>query len=106
MPERHSLKRTATARPGPLLVLVRPLGGEERVMAKNAQLKRALDKIEALEQQVRALREELAVTDKLLEARDALIRAIPPCEAHGDQCVSHALEWVSKVKTLAKIIAA
>ena len=40
------------------------------------------------------LREELDVTDKLLAARDALLRSIPACAAHGDQCVPHAMEWV------------
>ena len=42
----------------------------------------------------RQLREELDVTDKLLATRDALLRTIPACEAHGDQCVPHAEAWV------------
>lgn len=40
------------------------------------------------------LREELDVTDKLLATRDALLRSIPECEHHGDQCVPHATAWV------------
>ena len=41
------------------------------------------------------LEAELVVTDKLLEGRNRVMRAIPACEAHGDQCVPHALDWVS-----------
>jgi len=40
------------------------------------------------------LREELDVTDKLLATRDALLRTVPECEHHGDQCVPHAMAWV------------
>ena len=40
------------------------------------------------------LREEMDVTDKLLATRDALLRSIPECEHHGDQCVPHAEAWV------------
>ena len=38
--------------------------------------------------------EELLVTDKLLEERNRVMEAIPPCPRHGSQCVPHALEWV------------
>ena len=40
------------------------------------------------------LSEELCVADKLLEVRTDLLRSIPECPVHGDQCVPHALEWV------------
>jgi len=62
-------------------------------------------KIDRLKQRNGELEAELKVADKLLETRNELLKFIPACEAHGDQCVPHALEWISKVKTLAKIIA-
>ena len=49
--------------------------------------------------------EELSVSDKLLEDRLELLKAIPPCVAHGDQCIPHAMEWVNQVKALAKVVA-
>lgn len=53
---------------------------------------------------IKELEAELAVSDKLLKDRDALLEAIPQCPAHG-KCVPHAIEWVEQVKTLAKIVA-
>jgi hypothetical protein len=45
-----------------------------------------------------SLTEELRVTDALLEARNRVLQSIPGCEAHGEQCVPHALEWIEKAK--------
>ncbi len=42
--------------------------------------------------------EELAITNKLLELRESVLRAIPECPVHGADCVPHALEWVEKAK--------
>lgn len=42
------------------------------------------------------LERELAVTDKLLEERNRVLKAIPGCKAHGEQCVPHALEWIAE----------
>ncbi len=56
-----------------------------------------------LNERVKELEEELMVSDKLLRDRDKLLEAIPECPAHG-KCVPHALEWISQVKTLGKII--
>lgn len=60
------------------------------------ELKEALKRIEELE-------EELKVSDDLLKGRDQLLESIPECPIHG-KCVPHALEWISQVKTLAKIV--
>lgn len=43
---------------------------------------------------IQRLREELDVTDNLLAERTRLLQIIPACDAHGDQCVPHAMEWV------------
>lgn len=52
---------------------------------------------------VRELREELAVTAKLLADREQLLKAVPERAAHGP-CVPHAIEWVeSAAKTLAQL---
>lgn len=48
------------------------------------------------------LREELTITDMLLnsrtESRDRLLDAIPPCPVHGNRCVPYALEWIERAK--------
>ncbi len=52
---------------------------------------------------IKRLKKELALSDVLLKDRSKLLEAIPQCPAHGP-CVPHALEWISQVKTLSKII--
>lgn len=39
------------------------------------------------------------VTDHLLERHMELLSLIPECPEHG-QCISHAKEWVEKMKKL------
>lgn len=56
------------------------------------------------EKRIKELEKELAVTDELLVERDRLLKTIPECPVHGNQCIPHALEWVNRVKTIAKII--
>jgi hypothetical protein len=40
------------------------------------------------------LRRELALTDQLLAARNAVIDLIPPCPIHGSQCLPYASDWI------------
>jgi hypothetical protein len=44
------------------------------------------------------IREELRVTDIILNERNKVLDAIPPCPLHGTQCVPHALEWIDRQK--------
>ena len=46
------------------------------------------------------LKEELIVTDQLLNERNKLLDMIPICPDHGDGCVPHAIEWVIRYKEL------
>jgi len=62
--------------------------------------------IQYLKRRVANLEAELRVSDELLKDRTNLLKIIPECEAHGDQCVPHAMEWIAKAKTLAKVIEA
>jgi len=57
-----------------------------------------------LKKQLSAIKEELEITTKLVAERTRLLKAIPPCEVHGTECVPHAIEWVEKVKTLGRVI--
>jgi hypothetical protein len=41
-------------------------------------------------------REEILVSDKLLAERNRVLSTIPACDAHGDQCVPHAIEWIEQ----------
>lgn len=51
-------------------------------------------------EQFQELQKELNVTNKLLEERNRVMEAIPPCSQHGHQCVPHALRWVKDQKRL------
>jgi len=42
-------------------------------------------------------KEELKVTDLLLEERQRVLDAIPECPSHGS-CVPHAIEWIEEMK--------
>lgn len=50
---------------------------------------------------LRKLEKELEVKDKLLEARQSVLDAIPECEIHGS-CIPNAIEWIEKMKSLEK----
>lgn len=43
------------------------------------------------------LKQELKVTDKLLNEMQRVLDAIPECEIHG-KCVPHAIEWIEEMK--------
>lgn len=43
------------------------------------------------------LKQELEVTDKLLNERQRVLDAIPECKSHG-KCVPHAIEWIEEMK--------
>ena len=62
------------------------------------------ERVERLTKENEELKAEMRVSDELLEDRNRILKSIPPCEAHGDQCIPHAMEWIQKVKTLAKIV--
>ena len=40
----------------------------------------------------------LAITDKLLDARNEVLDLIPECPMHGPQCLPHAQEWIEKTR--------
>lgn len=63
------------------------------MVAKDAELT-------ALRAQVTMLEAEIEVDNKLLLSRDNLLKSIPECPEHGDQCIPHAMEWVEKMKAL------
>ncbi len=52
--------------------------------------------IDTLTSEVERLREEIVVSDKLLEMRNELLATIPECPDHGWNCVPHAIEWVKE----------
>lgn len=41
---------------------------------------------------------ELALTDGRNASLEHLLDAIPPCPAHGEGCIPHALEWIKVAK--------
>lgn len=57
-----------------------------------------VQEVERLNGRVTALQEEVALDDKLLAQHNALLREIPSCAVHGDQCIPHAREWVRTAK--------
>ena len=50
---------------------------------------------EALDSIIKEMREELHVTNALLDARNALIAKIPGCKEHGPGCLENAKEWIT-----------
>lgn len=44
------------------------------------------------------IKQDLEVTEKLLNERQRLLDAVPECPMHGS-CVPHALEWLGKAKS-------
>ena len=50
------------------------------------------------------LKEELDLTDRLLENREQVLRAIPECPIHGSDCVQHALEWIERANAALQAI--
>jgi len=59
-------------------------------------------RLRELEEKLVEAREEIAVDDKLLAERNRVLGAIPPCPAHGAQCVPHALEWIQAARAAQK----
>jgi len=52
------------------------------------------DRIVEKDKRIDELKEELDVIDSLLRSREDLLKLIPACSLHGDQCVPHAMRWV------------
>lgn len=48
----------------------------------------------ALLDELQACKEELRITENLLQARDRLIAEIPECPDHGPNCLPHARDWI------------
>lgn len=53
-----------------------------------------------LRTEVNQLREELRVTDQLLAERNRLLKVVPACLTHGEECVSSAIEWVERQRSV------
>jgi hypothetical protein len=50
--------------------------------------------------ELKQLREELEVTDRILAEREKVLNAIPECPVHGSGCVPHAIEWIELAKSM------
>ena len=77
-------------------------GKVETLKAEIARVKESWDKTAwentSLIQKKGELEEELAVNDKLLNARNEVLDEIPECPDHGKQCMPHCSEWIRKAK--------
>lgn len=40
------------------------------------------------------LKQNVFYSDQIIETRNRLLKSIPPCPMHGDECVPHAQDWV------------
>ena len=45
------------------------------------------------------LRKALETDEQLLDRRNQVIDAIPPCPEHGPQCLPHCLDWLEDIQT-------
>lgn len=55
----------------------------------------ALVKIDQLKAENEELKKNVHYSDQIIETRNRLLKLIPPCPVHGEECVPHAMEWVS-----------
>jgi hypothetical protein len=44
---------------------------------------------------IKRLEEELKVDEKLLDERNRLLKTIPGCIVHGNECIPGAIEWIA-----------
>lgn len=44
--------------------------------------------------------EELKITDTILNDRSEVLKAIPECERHGNECIPHAIDWILESKKI------
>lgn len=57
--------------------------------------KTALDERDQLKAENEELKQNVYYSDQIIETRNRLLKLIPPCPVHGEECVPHAMEWVS-----------
>lgn len=57
-----------------------------------------LEELISISETVDKLKQELEVTEKLLNERQRVSDAIPECKAHRS-CVPHAIEWIEEMKS-------
>ncbi|AFO47198.1 hypothetical protein [Pseudomonas putida] len=51
--------------------------------------------IDQLKAENEELKQNMYYSDQIIETRTRLLKLIPPCPVHGEECVPHAMEWVS-----------
>lgn len=51
-----------------------------------------------LEARVAELTAEVTLDDARIAGLEAVVRAVPACPAHGDQCLPHAVAWIEERK--------
>lgn len=49
---------------------------------------------------IRQMVAEIKVTDGLLASSYQVLHSIPPCAAHGNECIPHAQVWIAEAATL------
>jgi len=82
--------------------------GEELLRSKDTikvyvdDIIQAGNTIDELKKEIKELKEELEVTDSILNERQKLLDAIPECPTHG-KCMPHALDWIKKMKEIEEI---
>ncbi|KKN36011.1 hypothetical protein LCGC14_0777880 [marine sediment metagenome] len=64
-----------------------------------------------LKLEIKRLKDEIKITENwlmtsnnLLEEQYRVMDEIPACSVHGNRCIPHAVEWLSRIRTLGQII--
>jgi hypothetical protein len=55
------------------------------------------DKLQSLTARCAQLEQDLTVTNRLLEERNAFLDRLPPCPFHGPRCLPYLTEWISRL---------
>lgn len=64
----------------------------------SAQLINANRERDQLKAENAELKQNVFYSDQIIETRNRLLKSIPACPVHGDECVPHAQEWVEAAR--------
>ncbi len=80
-----------------LEMLKRAADGLHHVTTSGTAADALRELLEACSVYIQSLKAEIEVDEKLLQERERVLHAIPPCKVHGADCVPHALDWLQRM---------
>lgn len=79
-----------------LLAKIERIGADRKACWEEFKVQgRQLDQLKAENEE---LRQSERYSDQIIETRNRLLKSIPACPVHGEDCVPHAQEWVEAAR--------